>query len=68
MQWQSGTEIIVTKQSDIAQEGETGASMLEYALLAALIAVVCILAITFLGRQACVTFSRVGSSIAGANG
>ena len=44
---------------------EKGASMLEYALLAALIAVVCILAITFLGRQACLTFSSVGSSMAG---
>ena len=51
----------------IGQDEEKGASMLEYALLAALIAVVCILAITFLGRQACVTFSRVGSSVQGAN-
>jgi len=49
-------------------EEEKGASMLEYALLAALIAVVCILAITFLGRQACITFSNVGSSMSGANG
>lgn len=51
-----------------ANEQEKGASMLEYALLAALIAVVCILAITFLGRQACVAFSAVGSSMSVANG
>ena len=51
----------------VQKEEEKGASMLEYALLAALIAVVCILAITFLGRQACNTFSNVGSSIQGAN-
>jgi len=53
---------------ELGQEEEKGASMLEYALLAALIAVVCILAITFLGRQACTTFSHVGSSMSGANG
>lgn len=47
---------------------EMGATMLEYALLAALIAVVCILAITFIGTQAKESFSRVGSSIKGANG
>lgn len=49
-------------------EAEKGASMLEYALLAALIAVVCILAITFLGQQACVSFSAVGSTLSGVNG
>lgn len=48
-------------------EEEKGASMLEYALLAALIAVVCIAAITFLGKQACTTFSSVGSSMSVAN-
>ena len=42
---------------------EEGASMLEYALLAALIAVVAISAITFLGKQACVAFSKVGSAM-----
>lgn len=52
---------------EIVEEKEKGASMLEYALLAALIAVVCIAAITFLGQQACVSFSKIGSSIGGAN-
>lgn len=56
------------KKEIIKSEDERGASMLEYALLAALIAVVCIVAITFLGQQASVSFSRVGSSISGANG
>ena len=46
---------------------ERGASMLEYALLAALIAVVCIAAITALGRQASTSFSAVTSSITEAN-
>jgi pilus assembly protein Flp/PilA len=50
------------------QESEAGASMLEYALLAALIAVVCIAALTLLGGEASKAFSNVGSSIAGGNG
>jgi len=44
---------------------EKGASMLEYALLAALIAVVCIAAITLIGGEASKAFSNIGSSIAG---
>jgi pilus assembly protein Flp/PilA len=43
---------------------ERGASLVEYALLVALIAVVCIIAITFLGRSASSKFSDVGSAIA----
>ena len=42
---------------------EKAASMLEYALLAALIAGVCIAAVTFLGRQASYSFSKIGSSL-----
>ena len=42
---------------------ERGASLVEYALLVALIAVVCLVAIAFLGRSASTRFSRVGSSI-----
>ena len=44
---------------------ERGASLVEYALLVALIAVVCILAITFLGSRASTKFSDVGSAING---
>jgi len=43
---------------------ERGASLVEYALLVALIAVVCIVAIQFLGNSAKGTFNSVGSSIA----
>ena len=42
---------------------ERGASLVEYALLVALIAVVCIAAVTLLGRNASDKFSNVGSSI-----
>ena len=44
---------------------ERGASLVEYALLVALIAVVCIIAITFLGQSASSKFSSVGSAVAG---
>ena len=44
-------------------DDERGASLVEYALLVALIAVVCIIAITFLGTSASSKFSQVGSNI-----
>ena len=43
---------------------DRGASLVEYALLVALIAVVCIAAVSVLGRSASTKFSSVGSSIA----
>ncbi len=42
---------------------ERGASLVEYALLVALIAVVCIGAVTFLGREVGNSLSAVGSSL-----
>jgi pilus assembly protein Flp/PilA len=45
---------------------ERGASLVEYALLVALIAVVCIAAITLLGNNAASKFSTVAGSV-GAN-
>ncbi len=42
---------------------EKGASLVEYALLLALIAVVCIVAITTLGSRASDNFSSVGSKL-----
>ena len=42
---------------------ERGASLVEYALLVALIAVVCIVAVTFLGKSGKGKFNTVGSSI-----
>jgi len=44
---------------------ERGASLVEYALLVALIAVVCIAAVTFLGGAASTKFSKVGSAVTG---
>ncbi len=45
---------------------ERGAALVEYALLLALIAVVCIVALTALGKQASTKFSKVGASITAA--
>ena len=44
-------------------QNERGASLVEYALLVALIAVICIVAIAFLGKSASSMFSTVGSSV-----
>jgi pilus assembly protein Flp/PilA len=44
-------------------DSERGASLVEYALLVALIAVVCIVAIRILGEQANSSFSSTGSAI-----
>ena len=42
---------------------ERGATLVEYALLVALIAVVCIVAVSLLGQNASKKFSQVGSAI-----
>ena len=42
---------------------EKGASLVEYALLVALIAVVCIVAVTFIGTSGSSKLNKVGSSI-----
>ena len=47
-------------------KSDKGASLVEYALLVALMAIVCIIAITFLGNSASSKFSTVGSAVAGA--
>lgn len=44
-------------------DDERGASLVEYALLVALIAVVCIAAITLLGNNASTKFNTVANSI-----
>jgi pilus assembly protein Flp/PilA len=46
-------------------DDERGASLVEYALLVALIAVVCIAAITLLGNNASTKFNNVAGSIGG---
>jgi pilus assembly protein Flp/PilA len=48
-------------------EDDRGASLVEYALLVALIAVVCIVAVTTLGTEAKKGFESTGTAIAGAN-
>jgi pilus assembly protein Flp/PilA len=50
-----------------SEQKEEGATMLEYALLAALIAVVCIGAVTFLGARARVSFSNSAVALSTAN-
>jgi len=45
------------------EDEERGASLVEYALLVALIAVVCIAAVTLLGKNASDKFASVGTSI-----
>ena len=48
-------------------EDDRGASLVEYALLVALIAVVCIVAVSTLGSEAKSGFNKTGSAIASAN-
>ena len=57
-------EMWVRFRAQFARDDEKGASLVEYALLVALIAVVCIVAIQFLGTNASQTFSNVGSNLA----
>jgi len=44
-------------------QSQRGASLVEYALLVALIAVVCIVAVSLLGNNASNKFSQVGSAL-----
>ena len=45
------------------QDEETGASMVEYALLVVLIAIIAIVAITLAGEEISETFSEIASSL-----
>ena len=45
---------------------ERGASLVEYALLVGLIAIVCLVSIAFFGSSTSARFSKVGSSVGGA--
>ena len=56
------TDIVSYMQARFART-ERGAALVEYALLLALIAVVCIVALTQLGHQASDKFTNVGNSI-----
>lgn len=52
-----------TTVSSKQPESERGASLVEYALLIALIAVVCVAAVTFFGSETGRSFSDTASSI-----
>ena len=47
----------------LLRRSDRGASLVEYALLIALIAMVCFVAVIFFGDSTSETFSRVGSSV-----
>ncbi len=49
------------------KKNEDGATAIEYGLIAALISVVIIVAVTFVGTQLSTTFSKVGSALSTAN-
>jgi pilus assembly protein Flp/PilA len=53
----------VTQTIRSARGDDSGASLVEYALLVALIAVVCVVAVTLLGSNASTKFSSVASAI-----
>ena len=56
-------EVLATWLKARFADSERGASLVEYALLLALIAVVCIIAIGFLGGEANSRFDSIGSSV-----
>jgi pilus assembly protein Flp/PilA len=45
---------------------ESGVTAIEYGLIAALISVVCIAAMTFAGQQLLAVYNQIGASLAGA--
>jgi pilus assembly protein Flp/PilA len=49
-------------------EDESGVTAIEYGLIAALISVVCIAAMTFAGQQLLIVYNRIGNSLANALG
>jgi len=59
----TSTEFVTAWVTAHMSSSEGGASLVEYALLVALIAVVCIAAVTLLGNNASSKFSTVASAI-----
>lgn len=57
------TALWVRLTTVLARRDDRGASLVEYALLAALIAIVCLTAVFFLGNETSEEFDSVGSSI-----
>ena len=56
-----------TEEKKLEEGDSTGATVLEYALLACLIALVCVVAMTLLGQEASESFSKLGSGFAAAS-
>lgn len=52
----------IAVRSRLLTDDERGASLIEYALLVALIAIVCVVAVTFFGGATSTKFSSSGSS------
>ena len=65
MSLRSYIQLVLTPlvRARLGHTDDRGASLVEYALLVALIAVVCILAITFIGNSASNKLDDVGSAI-----
>jgi len=59
-----GRKVVIPFLASRLRLSERGASLVEYALLVALIAVVCIVAVSFVGTAAKANFNKVGSSLA----
>jgi len=57
------TELLATWLRARFANSDRGASLVEYALLVALIAVVCVIAIQILGSNASTSFSKTGSGL-----
>ena len=49
----------------IVRKGEKGQDLAEYALLIGLIALIVVLAVTFLGTEIDAVFSRIGTAVSG---
>jgi len=59
--------LLWTKVLDWAKDEERGASMVEYALLVVLIAIIAIVAIRLAGNNVSSTFSNIGTQLSGTN-
>jgi len=57
------SEINNQELAKVEEKKEKGASLVEYALLVALIAVVCIVAVTALGKTVSAKFSTINSGL-----
>jgi pilus assembly protein Flp/PilA len=56
-------EVATTQRAKRRNRSEEGASIVEYALLVALIAIVCIVSLTFFGSSVGSRFSKTASSV-----